>query len=61
MKKVNTEVIICEACKGNGHQFHDKLVDYHRGIYDIEKKECWDCKATGRMIRETTIVLKPFE
>ena len=49
------EVVLCSSCKGRGYLLVENCVDYHRGIYDNDKKDCRKCDNTGRLLKITTV------
>lgn len=55
------EVILCTACKGNGHIYTDVMTDYHKREYETYKTECKNCKGTGRLLKTTVVTYEAFK
>lgn len=58
---MSKEIVICEECCGRGFLIKSVLEDYHRGIYTEKNVPCNTCKESGRLIKITTIVIRPYE
>lgn len=50
---MTSKIIICSACSGHGEYFYP-------GIKEPCTQTCDQCFGSGRMVEETTIVLKPY-
>jgi hypothetical protein len=55
------EVILCVACKGNGHIYTDVLTCYHKREYDTHISECKNCKGTGRILKTTVVTYDAYK
>jgi DnaJ-class molecular chaperone len=47
------EIIICDACKGEGKIEKNELTNYHHRERDYWDELCGKCGGTGRMVVET--------
>ncbi len=55
MKETNKIILICDKCLGGGFTYE------RTSAYDSENVKCDKCNATGKLIKITTIEIKPFE
>lgn len=48
-----TEIVLCENCKGSGVIWGKRVTDYHRADVERTQHTCARCNGSGRMIRSS--------
>ncbi len=50
------EIIICNECKGEGVGHYKAFITWSEDIC-----KCFECKGSGRLLKTTTVKIKPYK